>query len=234
MTNDYPNYVAEIIPADLTDEMTNNRKETLTDFGIAIMGALNSADIATDIPNILTEIENINVALSEQAFDIACTITRATIATPYAIGQIINSNGATTLPELDFSTFEGSANRKIEITQISLLSSNGNIISTAALQPIVHIFDATSLSGQALTDATVFAPSYNQIDAHLQTIFKSELDTANAIFFGTNCYSINTSEMSKIVTLDANGKIYLALIAGNTYTPSSGETIKVNVRGYLH
>lgn len=44
---DYPKYIAEIIPSDLLDEMTDNRKESITDFGIAMMGALNNSDIAS-------------------------------------------------------------------------------------------------------------------------------------------------------------------------------------------
>lgn len=43
MTKDYPKYIAEIIPADLTDEMSANRQETLTDFGIAVMNGTKQA-----------------------------------------------------------------------------------------------------------------------------------------------------------------------------------------------
>lgn len=59
---DYPNYIAEIIPADLLDEMTDNRKESLTDMGIAVMGGTKQALIDTQATQVVIAYDDITTS----------------------------------------------------------------------------------------------------------------------------------------------------------------------------
>lgn len=49
MAKDFPKYVAEIIPTDLQDEMSDNRQETLTDFGIAVMNGAKQSSMQSQV-----------------------------------------------------------------------------------------------------------------------------------------------------------------------------------------
>jgi hypothetical protein len=174
-----------------------------------------------------------NTSLNQQyirptEFEISSSITRAANATPYVLNSIINGDGLTTLPVLDFSGLGDVAGRAIQINSVTLVSSNGGV--TIKLTPIVHLFKADSITGQDLTDSALFDPSYSE------TILKRACTFENLttlVIQGSGCYTLLQSEILRNCTLSSTSTLYIAIIAGATYTPESAEQITVIVKGYL-
>lgn len=71
MTNNYPEYVNKIIPADVQDEMTDNREESITDFGIAVMGGTTQALTNTQATQASSIAEAIQDTILENPFNTA-------------------------------------------------------------------------------------------------------------------------------------------------------------------
>lgn len=160
-------------------------------------------------------------------FAISVELTRPADTTAYAIGDLINTDSAEVLPTLDFSSI-ASASQKIMITGADVLDENGS--ASVKLSAILHLFNANSLTGSTLTDNTAFAPTYAEIKAkRVMTLEDVSITTA----FGTAAYLLSTSELQRICTLDANAKLYAALIANSAYTPASGGKLALTVRGFL-
>lgn len=178
------------------------------------------------------------VSTTVKSFDKYTIITRAANTTAYASGQLISGisaidsagtitgyNGSNLIP-INLTPDGASASQRIQITQLSILSNQNS--ATSILIPIVQLFD-NALS--SLTDAQSFTPSFDTINSHRQAFIQSEFNsTVNS---GTNAYYIMSGDYTKLANLDANGKIYAAIIANNAYTPKSGEQIKIRIRGFL-
>jgi hypothetical protein len=174
-----------------------------------------------------------NTALSQaymrpSEFEISCEIVRAANATPYAINQIVNGNGASTLSLLDFTTLGVVNSRAIQINSVTLLSSYGG--AATRILPIIHLYNAATLTGQTLTDQTVYNPTYAEEKAKRCASFESVLQP---IQHGSGSYSMIQAEILRNCTLNSSGQIYCAIVTGAAYTPASGESITVIIKGYL-
>jgi hypothetical protein len=158
------------------------------------------------------------------------SITRPANTTQYAIGDLINHANATTLIEFDFGT--ENANSVLEINSITLMSDYA--VAAIKLDPAVWFFNAsTILSAGAVsqvTDNAAFAPSFAQIASKSEG-FSGSLATSGIL--GTTAYTQSDSEKSIIVKLDSSGKIWAAITANNTYTPASGEVLRLTLKGYV-
>lgn len=162
-------------------------------------------------------------------FEVSVEITRPANTTAYTVGQIINSNAATTLPALDLSALIGAVARNVQLNRISITSSNG--AAATKLSAIAAIFKVNNPAvGGTLADAQTASATYATVKANLQTVFEA---ISTSLGFGTASYNIFQGEVQRLATTDATGKLYLMLIANNAYTPASGETLYVTVKGYL-
>ena len=180
--------------------------------------------------NDVTPLNQVNTNVSE--FELSKEITLAAGATIYSINDIINADSATTLPELDFGTVIGSAAaRKIQINSIQITSSNG--AASTRLLPEVILYNANALTGQTLTDNTAFNPSYAQHVLKKATAFSRYENWVTGDFAYGNFYETRLTEVIRNATLDALGKLYLALIATNAYTPAASEKFTITIKFYL-
>ena len=188
----------------------------------------------SDLRELNENVDSINtnnlkqVYIRTSEFEISSAITRPANVTPYVPNEIINGDGLTTLPVLDFSVLGDVAGRAIQINSISLISSNGG--ATIKLNPIVHLYNDATITGQVLSDATAFNPSYSE------TLFKKAVTFESLITIvvqGTNCYEILQSEILRNCILSPTSTLYVAIIAGNAYIPASAENISITVKGYL-
>jgi hypothetical protein len=161
-------------------------------------------------------------------FEISGEITRAANATAYVTNAIINGNGVTTLMELDFTGLGAVGSRALQINSVAVLSSYG--AATVKLNPVVHLFQNATITGQTLTDTTAFNPSYAISKTDDSVIFES---LYTLVGHGSGCYKILQSEMMRNCKLNADGKLFAAIIAGAAYTPASAEKISVIIKGYL-
>jgi len=96
------------------------------------------------LKNIETNTANSGSGLISMA---SVTITRPTNTTSYAINDIMNQAGASTLPYVDFGV--GNANKKFELNGISITSNSTK--SSGAL-PIIYFFNNATIGSQNLAD----------------------------------------------------------------------------------
>jgi hypothetical protein len=187
--------------------------------GMQVGGA--DLDGAHQLPTNVTELE------------VSCVITRAANTTQYTQNAIINGNGASVLPELDFSTAYGSslAGRKIQINSIMINSDYG--AASTKLVPEVILYNANTLTGQTLTDNTAFNPTAAQHILKKAASFSKQENWQLGDFAYGNFYEMRLTEIVRNATLDANGKLYPSVIATNAYTPKSGEVITLTVKAYV-
>lgn len=163
-------------------------------------------------------------------FEVSVEITRPANTTAYSVGQLINGNGASTLPTLDLGAYLGiSAKRNIQISRASILSSNG--AASTKLSAIVALFNVNNPAvGGTLADQQTASFTYAAAKAAKQATLES---LSTAVGYGTACYEIMQTELMRTSDTDASCKLYAAIIANNAYTPASGETLLLTVRGYL-
>lgn len=161
-------------------------------------------------------------------FEISGEITRSANTTPYTINQIIGGTGETTMTLLDFTTLGSVNNRKLQINNISLYSSYGS--ATVKLNPIIHVCNTSTLSGQTQTDTTTFNPSYAETIAKDVLIFDN---LSTIINHGSGYYKLFQAEIIRNCTLNSSGQLYFCIISNGSYTPASGELISVVLKGYL-
>lgn len=206
--------------------------------------ATNTASTAADLviishqlPSALNAGGNLKVALSEvtaanqvpvnfTAFDVSVEITRSSTTTAYAANQLINGNGASTLPALDLSGIIGAASRKLMITSCVVLSSNGG--ASVKLLAQVHLYKINN--PQTVTDYTAFNPTYANIRDNRAATFE---DVSVQITNGANASMYAQTDVTRLATTDSGGKLYAALVASNAYTPANGETITISIKGYI-
>jgi hypothetical protein len=164
------------------------------------------------------------------AFKAKSSITRPANTTQYAIGDLINANGATTLITFDFGTEY--ANQVIEINKFTIISDN--VSATTKLSAGVYFFNASTINGAGdisqKDDNTAFAPTVAQVDSKLEGMFE---DLLTSFLIGTTSYGLMVTEKQETIKLDASGKIYIAVTANNTYTPASGEILRLVFKGYI-
>jgi hypothetical protein len=181
--------------------------------------------------NDLSMTNQIPTSITEQ--EISVEITRPTNTDAYTANDIINSNAATTLPELDFSALFGTtvANRRIQINSMQITSSNGAAVTK--LVPEIILYNANTLIGQTLTDNTAFNPTYAQHVLKKATAFSKQENWVNGDFAYGNFYEMRLTEIIRNACLDANGKLYVSIIATNAYVPASGEKFTITLKFYL-
>jgi len=163
------------------------------------------------------------------AFEKYIEITRAANTTAYAQGQIVNGNGLTTLSALDLSAV-AVAGQVIQITSVSFYSSNGG--ATTKLDPIVLFFKVNNPAASGVADGTAFTPTYTELTTNMAASVNPD-EWGSLVVYGTNAYKFMLTEISRIATLDANGKLYVGIVANNAYTPTSGEKFGYTFKGYL-
>jgi len=164
------------------------------------------------------------------AFTVQTTITRSAVVTAYTSGQLVLGSGATVLPTLDFSAGTGLplAGRRLAITGAFLVSSNG---SNPAFTGYVDFFNVNNPStATAIADYATFNPTA----LTLANNFVATLDTmSNSRKYGTTSSLTMQTEVLRKCTLDANGKLYFALVATSGYTPSASENLTLILKFYL-
>lgn len=158
------------------------------------------------------------------------TITRPANATQYSINDLINANEATGLISIEFgSEYAGNV---IEIKNVEIISSYGD--AGTKLQAGVYLFNSVNILGAEdavqKDDNAEFAPTVVEVLAKHEASFENVSTSAQ---IGTGVYSIIASEKAVDAKLDSTGKIYAAIIANNTYTPKSGETLTLILKGSI-
>jgi len=173
----------------------------------------------------------------EGSFEASVEITRPANVSQYDVNDIINGNGLSVFQDIDLSENEyaiqklaegNDDNVHIEINEVEVYSSNGSAV--IKLAPIIQIYNSNAITGSTLTDNTAYDPTYAQLSTKLEQSINAD-EFNQSIDFGSNVYKLSANELARRCKLDANNKLYLGIIAGNTYTPSSGEIIKVVVKG---
>jgi hypothetical protein len=162
-----------------------------------------------------------------QAFEISAEITRATNTTTYSAGQIINGNGLTDLIDLDFSAI-AIPNQKIQLISCSILDEFGTAATKLVAQ--VYLFNTDTLTGSNLADAQAFIPTYAELKAKRVATFE---DVSILTTFGTSAYMISQTEVSRICSLNANSKLFAAIIASTAYTSGNGKKLTLVIKGFL-
>ena len=178
----------------------------------------------------VTPINQVNTNVTKVEASVVLTIASGGL---YTANDIINNSTDSTLPAIDFSTAFGSslANREIQINSVQIRSSNG--AATTKLIPELILYNANTLTGSTLTDSTQFNPTEAQHALKKVTAMsKSENWNLGDFAYG-NFYEMRLTEIIRNAKLDANGKLYLALIATNAYTSATNEVITVTIKGYL-
>ncbi len=164
------------------------------------------------------------------AFKTLVTITRPANTTAYAVSDLINANGAAGLISIEFGSEY--ANNVIEVNNVEIISSYGD--AATKLEAGVFLFNNVSVLGAAdavqKDDNAAFAPTDAQVLAKHEASFE---DVSTSAQIGTGAYSIIASEKAVDAKLDSTGKIYAAIIANNAYTPASGETLTLILKGYI-
>ncbi|WP_407310896.1 hypothetical protein [Desulfosporosinus sp. SB140] len=185
------------------------------DNGVKLTGSL--ANVTGALPTKIIEFEQY------------VEITRPANTTAYVVGQVVNGNGLSTLPALDLSAV-ASGGQKIQISSVNVFSSNG--AASPKLNPIVLFFNVNNPVASGVTDGTAFTPTYAEMVGKRAASINPD-EWGSAVTYAANLYKFMATELSRLATLDANGKLYPAIITNNAYTPSSGETIRLVIKGYL-
>jgi len=160
-------------------------------------------------------------------FVVAVSITRPANTTSYSAGQIVNANGASTLPVWDLSPYTTAAAKLVVVTGVSMMGSTND---TTKLQCSIVTYNASTLTGQTLTDQTAFAPT------HAQTLAKKTgcLESVTTLQpIGSVEWCMAMTEIQREITTDSAGKIYFAPIALNTASALSAEVYTFIIEGYV-
>lgn len=171
-----------------------------------------------------------SISTNVPAFSISTSIMRSTTTTAYSNGQIILGNGLTSLPAIDFSTTlnQNMANRKIAITGVFVISDNG--INTPFAGSIDLFNIANPSVSISLSDYAIFTPTANALTNNFVNKIDNITDTNK---YGSVSNMSWKSEILRKATLDANGKLYFALVNGSSYTPKNGEIITLVFKFYV-
>lgn len=164
------------------------------------------------------------------AFSAKATITRSATVTAYASGQIILGSSANILPTIDLSVATGLnlANRRIAITGAFLVSNNG---ANSAFNGFVDFFN---VNNPAVITALADYVTFNPTSIALATNFMATLDGMNTSRkYGTASNLTMQTEVLRKCQLDANGKLYFALVNSGPYTPANAETLTLILKFYL-
>lgn len=166
-------------------------------------------------------------------------IIRPADTVAYAIGDLINTAvAAPGLISLDFKTIGLEPNKKISITKVAVTSSNG--AAATQLVPIVQLFTkqfvaANTVGSTGLGDNVTFKPLSNMIqglDFLSLNLITNPIHVASQAVAG-GFYGYKMWGLTEKIRLDSSAQLYLALIAGNAYTPISGESFEIKIEGTL-
>jgi|ERR1035437_200807 hypothetical protein len=195
-----------------------------TDLDAILIKQINMDVTLTNILSALTAIK-----IENTPFRVTTEITRPADTIAYAIGDIVN-NGAspTVLPTLDFGI--GNANKNIIITGYSFKRNYAINVWPYDL----YLYNANVLTGQTLADNTAFNPTFAEQILKLQnTVTWTNQDGEH--FNASNSGSItNFNPMAVQATLDANGKLYLAVIVNTVFTPPSASIQDFTLTGIIY
>lgn len=175
---------------------------------------LKQINIDTNVASILTDIGLLSIN-GKTPFKVSTSITRPADTTAYAVNDILNNNGASVLPTIDFGI--ANANKIIVI-------KNYKFTRNYALNLWAYdflLYNSNAITGQNLADNQAFNPSYAEQVAKTENYITS--NTEDAIHFnGTNSSVLTTDRLLNInAKLDASGKLYLAVIVNTVFTPVS-------------
>lgn len=156
------------------------------------------------------------------------TVTLDKAATATAAAESLTFTSTAVLPVLDFSALGAVAGQFVEIRSAILTSSYG--AAALKLNAQIEFYKATLLQADQ-SDNTAFAPAYATHTANKTARLD---DISSAVGLGTNAYEVLQADVSRIAELGTGAKLYAAVLANNAYTPASGETITLTVKGILH
>jgi hypothetical protein len=197
-----------------------------------------SATLIALIKGILNKVKNLSVGgtvvsptaqlpIKLTPFSITTSITRPANTTVYSIGTIVNANAASTLPAFDLTALIGATSRTVQINNAYLMGSTADVTK---LQVSLCLYNASTITGQTLTDNTAWAPTHAETLAKMVGCLES-ITTPQPI--GSVEYRMAMTEISRQVVTASDGKIYFAPITLNSATPSSAEVFTFKIEGYL-
>ncbi len=153
-------------------------------------------------------------------------ITRPANTTAYADKDIVNGNGLTTLPYIDLGV--SFANKIMIVSWLSVLSDNGD--AATKLQADVHLYSVDAPIADC-SDNGAFAPNYANLKNRMASFAYADSDQPDT---NTGGYMVaRWRNEQQMIQADANGRIYVAVVARNAYTPDSGEKLYVRCTGFI-
>ena len=161
-------------------------------------------------------------------FEVSVEITRAANTAAYAANQVVNGTGASTLPALDLSALIGANARAVQLNSATVMSNNGG--ASVPFQGVLHLLNVNNPSGQTVTDQAAYNPSYAVQKTNRSVSFEN---ISTRIIHGAAAALYMQTDVVRNAVTDATGKFYAALVTSNAYTPASGETITIALKGYL-
>jgi hypothetical protein len=204
--------------------------ETVLSVDKVFIGNINVMQTNTGAINTPVIVNNsfINPIYTRNAnFEVKLEITRPADITGYAANDLINNDGSSSLPYFDFAPLGDFTNRFINLTTIIVISSNGTAVTK--LDPFMHFFNEITLSGSDLTDNVQFNPTYDVMSNNRTMSIESNF---TSIDHGDNCYLLQAAEKQRLLLLNAQSRLYLAMVTSASYTPTSGEKFTVVLKGY--
>lgn len=158
------------------------------------------------------------VSVGETTIEISQAATMTAPAAPLTFYEV-------TLPVIDLSDLVA-APRRVQLTDVNVMSNNGS--AEIRLLCHVHLYDLETPQPNVV-DNSEWDPPYESLKHRLAQFNGLSEDTP----FGTADYSFSQINQDKKFELGAEGKLYLALIASNSYTPASGEKLYVTISGAI-
>jgi hypothetical protein len=171
---------------------------------------------------------NTPIFVRNQIFEIKLEITRSANTTGYVANQLINDNGSSILPYFDFSVYGDLSNRFLNLTTIIVVSNNGTAVTK--VDPFMHFFNIGTFAGSSLTDNAFFDPSYTVMSVNRTMSIES---TFTAIDHGDNSYLLQAAEKQRLLLLNAQSRLYIAMVTNAAYIPLSGEKFTITLKGNI-
>jgi len=169
-----------------------------------------------DLDSIVT---NTSVNNDKKLFQAIVSITRPANTTAYSIGDIINNNGASSMPHFDLSSISGIANKIVEVNEVQILSNSQNLTMP------MWLFESDTIGSITLTDNSPFVPTVTDLDGN------GGLLGQFSIALGALGVMASLNNLTNKTKLDSNSFLYFVLGTNTVFTPTSGEVFKLGIKG---
>ena len=164
--------------------------------------------------------------VSNIPFDVNLEIVRPAAHGAYSTKDVINTGANTTLPYFDLSAY--GANKKIIVNCLSVMSDQAAV--GTKLQCDARLYAVNNPIADC-TDHGAFNPTYANLKNLQAGFVYVDADQPDV---GSGAYmAARWRNEQRIVTTDANGRVYLALLAVNAYAPADAEKLYVKLTGFV-